>query len=178
MSPYGHFLTAGSLSIAYMRWQSVSLFDGTLSLALALLELNPLTAGSPGFCTLLSLGIVMGARIPDWLEFRLSSGKRKRRSFIPHRTLTHYPNYWFMLLLGCFFAYDHDTNLLVNFVSIYGLGICVGALLHLLMDFMTPVGIPLSHPFGKRTSLHIYSTSSFGEWIVVLIFVVSIQLAI
>ncbi len=178
MSPYGHFLTAGSLSIAYMRWQSVSWLDGTLALSQALFKQQLLEIGSAGFCTLLSVGILLGARIPDWLEFKIYYRKKKYRAIIPHRTLTHYPSYWFFLTLACFFAYDNSPNLAVNLLSINGLGVCIGALLHLLMDFMTPMGIPLSHPFGKRTSLNIYSTSSFGEWIIVLLFVVSVQLII
>jgi hypothetical protein len=38
------------------------------------------------------------------------------------------------------------------------------------MDIMTPTGIPLLFPFGKRTTLNIYRSGSPGEMVVVLVF--------
>jgi hypothetical protein len=51
----------------------------------------------------------------------------------------------------------------------------------LVMDIMTPAGIPLLSPFGSRTSLNLYKTSMkgsrlTGEWLCILLFVTGCQL--
>ena len=34
-----------------------------------------------------------------------------------------------------------------------GLGLAIGALLHLALDVLSPCGVPLGNPFGPRTSI-------------------------
>jgi len=52
----------------------------------------------------------------------------------------------------------------------FAAGACGSSFLHLAMDIVTPTGIPLLFPFGKRTTLNIYRSGSPGEMAVVLVF--------
>lgn len=91
-----------------------------------------------------------GARAPDALEiYRWRNGKRY--SLIPHRTLTHWPPAWIALALVLVPLVPDDYRLvLVSFLS--------SVALHLLLDAITPSGIPLGMPFGRRSSATLYRT--------------------
>lgn len=172
MSPIGHLITAVSASTALMRLKDVSWSEGMASLPISILSNQPIEIDSEGGLTLLSLGIIVGARGPDRLELPRFNYKTKiRRSLIPHRTLTHWPVFWFVLTFASclFFAIAQDA--LLRAITSVGIGFCASSWLHLAMDILTPAGIPLRTPFGKRTSLNLYKTSSLGEWLCILVFV-------
>lgn len=103
-----------------------------------------------------------GARAPDALEmYKWSDGKR--RSIIPHRTITHWPPVWILIALPAYFYTPTEYQPLI----VVGLLAC---LLHLLMDFLTPSGIPLFNPFGKSYRFILYRTGSLkGEALATLV---------
>jgi inner membrane protein len=106
----------------------------------------------------LSVGIIAvlaGASAPDWLE-----GLGPIR-ILPHRTFTHIPWVWVVLIVV-------GT---LNIHSLYGIalmGFSAAALLHLLMDAMSPMGIPIWTPFERRKSLHAYRVGGISEAITIL----------
>ena len=172
MSPIGHLITAASLSTAYMRFNSISWPEAISNLPKSIIETQAIDPHSSVAITLVGLGILLGARGPDRLEVPVFNKRKKvRYSLIPHRTLTHWPLLWVILTgLSLFCGMNTQTPLFVA-MSCVGFGFCMGSWLHLAMDIMTPSGIPLCSPFGKKTSLNIYKTSSLGEWCCILVFV-------
>ena len=133
MTPRGHMATSGALGV---------------SLATPMIESGEwLRAG------VVVAAALAGARAPDALEmYRWRGGKRY--SLIPHRTLTHWPPVW-IIAIGATYpltppAYHLALTTLLLSVA-----------LHLLFDALTPSGIPLLWPFGRRTSMRLYRT---GDW--------------
>lgn len=172
MSPIGHLITAASLSTAYMRFNSITWIEGISNLPKLIIETQTLEPHSSAAITLIGLGMLLGARGPDRLEIPVFNKRKKtRHSLIPHRTLTHWPLLWVILTGLSLFCGMYTQNSLFAAMSSVGFGFCVASWLHLAMDIMTPSGIPLCSPFGKKTSLNIYKTSSLGEWCCILVFV-------
>lgn len=96
--------------------------------------------------------LVSGANAPDWME--ISSAKRdwkgvwRRTSVIAHRTWTHWLPLWVAMLgFGLYLGWN-----LVWFAPAL-VGFSLGGLLHLLVDLPNPMGIPIVHPWKRRTSL-------------------------
>ncbi len=161
MSPVTHNLTAASLALVgawFLRdtpapMESAGLF-------------TPWLPRSVPFV----LGAMLGARAPDWLELAEFSAFFSRRiSVIPHRTLTHWPWLWILALVVV-------VNLLPAYTEYPGreviwglLGFVSTGFLHILLDMMTPTGIPLGiNPFGKRTAIAHVRTGSPAEILVSL----------
>lgn len=176
MSPFGHFVTSISLSTALMRTSGISWSDGIAGLPTVIISQSSLDIASAPGLTLISLGIVVGARGPDRLEIPVVNRFTKvRHSLIPHRTLTHWPGFWIVLtVLSCALSLVLVDSLLQAFACV-GIGFCIASWLHLIMDIMTPTGIPLLTPFGNRTSLNLYKTASLGEWLCIFIFILLSQ---
>jgi inner membrane protein len=103
------------------------------------------------------IAAMAGASAPDWLEgaFRIPlTGKTVR--LIPHRTLTHLPWAWVIMILAG----------IAHLPSAWGIAIIAFAaagLLHLVMDLLSPMGIPMLVPFAPRTSLHGYRVGTISE---------------
>jgi len=72
-------------------------------------------------------------------------------------------------LLACGFYLEQARGLAQAALAVLA-GFSASGLLHLLMDSMTPTGIPLRTPFGPRRSLNLYKTGSPGEWLCLLAF--------
>lgn len=103
------------------------------------------------------LGSFIGARAPDWLESAVYNKKRRwKLRLLPHRSLTHWPWPWLLL---CGFA----ALALPWWGQALLLGFALAGLLHLMLDFFTPMGIPFGNPFGKRLGLGWVRTGSWGE---------------
>ena len=123
------------------------------------LHLPPLGLGAAFF----------GAILPDlcdqWLSSLLSCTRRgrARRFAALHRGTSHWFGLWLgLLLLGD--GLDVFCNELLT-----GLGI--GALSHLLLDALTPRGIPLLPFVGRiRLALPLCRTGSLGEYGLLLVF--------
>jgi membrane-bound metal-dependent hydrolase YbcI (DUF457 family) len=176
MSPVGHLITASSLATAFLRFHAVPWSDGIVSIPEAVLSGRILDSHAPSAITLIGLGMVLGARAPDRLEVpRFDRRTKIRHSLIPHRTLTHWPLFWMALTAFCGWYWVTGQNFLANSMACAGLGFCAAAWLHLVFDIMTPTGIPLFTPFGRRTSLNLYRTTSAGEWLCILVFVAATQ---
>lgn len=133
MSPTGHKFTAAALALGW----ALPLYRTGLYLEAAMA----------------AAGVMLGARAPDWAEISRWIDDR-RYSLIPHRGPTHWPGTWF---IGLMLSLIYLESPLREAVS----GFFAAALLHLVMDVMTPTGIPLWHPFDKKRSLKVYRSGSF-----------------
>ena len=109
-------------------------------------------SGLPVQGALFFVGAFAGASAPDWLELPFSGGR-----VIPHRTLTHVPWLWLVALLWVAVALHGSWLWPVV------LGFILASLLHLAMDSLSPMGIPLANPGGRRYSLHLYHTGGLSE---------------
>lgn len=183
MSPVGHIITAFALSDAYMEINNVTWQSGLTSLSRVMMSGELASIDHSSVFTLIALGVLLGARGPDRLEIANYNRRTKiRRSVIPHRTLTHWPPLWVIMTASCWTVLAETQDILLYTVASVGIGFCAAGWLHLLMDIMTPSGIPLIWPFGSRTSLNLYKSALpgkiiTGEWISILIFVALCQLA-
>jgi len=181
MSPTGHVITAFSMGAAYMRITGVPYEQGVLSLSRVIMSGDLANIDHPFFVALIASGILLGARGPDRLEISSYNRRTKiRRSVIPHRTLTHWPPLWVIMTVACWSVLDETQDILLYTVASVGIGFCAASWLHLIMDIMTPSGIPLISPFGSRTSLNLYKSAlpgkiMTGEWLCVLLFVALCQ---
>lgn len=90
----------------------------------------------------MAAGIVAGATAPDWMEMpKWSDGMR--RSVIPHRTVTHWFLPWVAVFLYSMMHEGAHWALITGFTA--------GAMLHIAMDAMTPMGVPILNPFSRRS---------------------------
>ena len=84
-------------------------------------------------------GSIIGAVFPD-IDLRIP--------FLEHRTLTH----WFIpYLAGLIAAYFYDYYLALFF--------CIGALVHILLDSLSLMGVPIWTPFGRRKGFRLMRVS-------------------
>jgi len=176
MSPIGHTITSFSMAATFMHVNGVRWGEGFSRLPAIMLHQDVSQMDKSAIVTLISMGILLGARGPDRLELPVwDRRKNVRRSLIPHRTLTHWPPLW--LLIVWFFGGLREiaSDILIYEISCVGFGFGLSGLLHLCMDVMTPMGIPLLKPFGQRTSLTVYKSSQVSEWCFIFFLVVSSQ---
>lgn len=172
MSPTGHLITAASMATAFLRVNDVPWPDSIASIPEAVLSVRIWDSHAPAAITLIGLGMVLGARAPDRLEVpRFDRRTKIRYSLIPHRTLTHWPPFWIVLTAFCVWFGVNGQDSLLSSMACVGVGFCAAAWLHLAMDILTPTGIPLITPFGRRASFNLYKTASAGEWLCILVFV-------
>lgn len=113
---------------------------------------------------LVAAGIVGGANLPDDLELprRPDEWGNARPPVIPHRTITHWPWSYVIIMLGCAALVRSPYADLV-------LGLALGALVHLLCDSASPHGIPWLTPFRSlRPSMTVYTSRRASEMYLVL----------
>lgn len=98
--------------------------------------------------------VVWGGTAPDWLEIaKWKNGERT--SMIPHRTLTHWVVLWAGGSAWCIYIlYDGVYSSVLSMLTSVLFGFLMGGLSHVLCDWLTPMGIPISTPFS-RSSLYI-----------------------
>jgi inner membrane protein len=124
---------------------------------------------------LLGLVTALAGRVPDTIEGVTGFGPSgERRSLIPHRTLSHSPWSWALLLVLGLLLPKIPTPFGAVALGQVLAGIGAGAVLHLVLDLFSPTGIPLGNPFGTRTSFgpylsggrhpYLYRTSTPEEW--------------
>jgi len=107
---------------------------------------------------------VVGGILPDVFDQKLAGLFRNRQKAFNniHRGFTHWPGLWLGLLVAvCVFLPAGPFGL----VRAVLFGAAVGGLSHVVLDMMTPQGIPLL-PFSRRNrfSLHLCRTGSLGEY--------------
>jgi membrane-bound metal-dependent hydrolase YbcI (DUF457 family) len=177
MSPTGHTITAiaAAAALSVISGSGIGEMAGQAPVLLKALAENTryFVCSADQAAALACLGILVGGRLPDRLEIPAwNRVLNTRESLIPHRTLTHWPALW--LAVAAFIAYAIHDRPFTQAAQVIGLwfaaGACGASFLHLAMDIMTPTGIPLLFPFGKRTTLNIYRSGSPGEMVVVLVF--------
>ena len=116
---------------------------------------------APGL--LVGLGIIAGANLPDDLELprRPDAFGNPRPPVIPHRTVTHWPWSYAIVMLALV-AWRAP-------IALVGVGLALGALAHLLCDCASPHGIPWLSPFRSvRPNQAVYSTGRAAELLVVV----------
>jgi len=95
------------------------------------------------------IGFALASKAPDWLEIaRWDSGRRS--SVLPHRTITHTWWVWVLAWIAAWYLLEQH-HLPFSFFS----GFCAGALWHILADAMTPMGVPVLNPFGRRWRMRV-----------------------
>lgn len=102
------------------------------------------SGGDVIYAGLLAAGSVAGSSAPDWLEIKCWLAGH-RYSLIPHRTCTHWLLGWCMLTA---LAWMPSVEPLMWFVR----GFTASCLVHVSMDFCTPMGVPVLLP-THRVSL-------------------------
>lgn len=132
-----------------MRWPTHQVFG--LGVAI-LAKLSP-----QGLCL-----ACLGSILPDLLDQcwaalgTFSRAARQRRFAKSHRGLSH----WFGLWLWPFFAAELFSPWLFDALC----ALALGAVSHLLLDFLTPLGIPLlPYPFRPRLAFPLCRTGSLTE---------------
>lgn len=127
------------------------------------------------------LGVVTAAagRLPDSVEIVTGFGPNgERQSILPHRTLSHSPYPYLVLILVGLWLPRLGPLPVGHLIA--GLGL--GGIVHLAVDLLSPAGVPLGNPFGRRTSMgpyrsggdhpYLYRTSTAEEWPVLFPFAV------
>jgi len=97
----------------------------------------------------LAAALVAGSSttMPDWIELPFYKNGVRCGSLIAHRTLTHWPPLWFLLIAWGV----HDSTI----IGALAIGAAVGSLYHIMGDAPNPMGIPWLLPhrrmrFGKK----------------------------
>lgn len=110
------------------------------------------------------LAVWAGAILPDLADQRISSlaptrGSRQKIFNAIHRGTSHWLGWW----LAIFLVGMADKSPDKFGIMLVGLGF--GAITHILLDMLTPQGIPL-RPFSRKSrfSLKLCSTGSLGEY--------------
>lgn len=105
-----------------------------------------------------------GAILPDVFDQKLAGLFRNRQTAFNrlHRGFTHWPGLWLALLLVSVTLVPHTLGKMLQPVLF---GIALGGLSHVILDMLTPQGIPLS-PFSRknRFSLNLCRTGGLGEY--------------
>ncbi|MBN6741211.1 metal-dependent hydrolase [Acidithiobacillus sp. MC6.1] len=97
-----------------------------------------------------------GGVAPDRLEFLLT----RRHRWCPHRTFTHWGILWILLFGFALIQVFWPHALHLGFPAILSwliLGFSSGGLVHLLMDWPNPTGVPWWLPF-RRHSLNLWNS--------------------
>lgn len=115
--------------------------------------------GAAGPYHLLALAAVMagfwGGTAPDWLEL---IPWRKNKRWCAHRTVTHWVPAW----AGLFYAAGWGLQTWWWCAPL--LGFAAGGLVHLLIDWPNPLGIPIVWP---RHSLNLWKSGRADSFVVV-----------
>ena len=146
------------------RWTGL----GAAFMAAAVARLS----GMDGFTEIAAaLVAASSTTLPDWVEIPFYRNGARAGSLIPHRTITHWPALWVLLIAWGV----HDGSI----IGALAIGAAVGSLVHILGDAPNPMGIPWLLPhrrirFGQkgwwRSGQHeilmtlFFAVSGFGGW--------------
>lgn len=107
--------------------------------------------------------IVAGAAsvLPDAIEFPF-------RGLIPHRTITHWPYLYIVLIVISAMGFFFSGHVL------FFLALCVGVgcLLHVAEDALSKTGVPYLGPFGPKKGFDFYKVYTVREWLTALAIIV------
>lgn len=79
--------------------------------------------------------------MPDWIEIPIYRAGVRAGSLIPHRTITHWPPLWFLVI-----AWGVRDQTIIGALAI---GAAVGSMYHILEDAPNPMGIPWLLPHRR-----------------------------
>lgn len=119
-----------------------------------------------GVLTELIAGVMaaVSCRVPDSIEFPIYKNGMRTGTLIKHRTLTHWPPLWLLIMAwGC-----HDGT----YFGAMAVGVAMGAMTHIFGDAPNPMGIPWFWP-TKRLSLGKKGLWRSGQWEPAIILVYS-----
>lgn len=106
-----------------------------------------------------------GGVLPDVFDQKLAGLSRNRQQAFNrlHRGFTHWPGLWLGLVIAAMLAVPGS---LADTWRPAAVGLAVGGLSHVILDMLTPQGVPLN-PFSrkKRFSLKLCRTGSVGEYL-------------
>ena len=106
----------------------------------------------------------VGGILPDVFDQKLAGlfANRQKAFNRIHRGFTHWPGLWLALVFAAVLLVPREGEYLLRPVCV---GLAVGGLSHVVLDMLTPQGIPLL-PFSRRNrfSLKLCKTGSFGEY--------------
>lgn len=105
---------------------------------------------------------LLGSLAPDWLDKAVSLGNWQRWEKI-HRTWSH-TLMWWGLFIGILSIVHVLPPLVFRCLFFFG----TGALLHLALDSLNPMGIPI-FPKTRRFSFNIVKTGSWGDYMIAAI---------
>jgi membrane-bound metal-dependent hydrolase YbcI (DUF457 family) len=91
-----------------------------------------------------AVACALSGTAPDWLEVPWRTWTGRQRRLIPHRRITHWAAAWLVLAA---FGWSHSGTML--WATVFGFA--CGGLTHLLMDLPNPAGIPVLHPWHRRS---------------------------
>lgn len=114
----------------------------------------PPWSSDPAFTAITVLGGWLGGVAPDLIEIPIGA-----RRVIPHRRITHWMLAWALALGWALSANLHSTPLQALL-----LGFAAGGLMHCLVDFPNPMGVPMFHPW-KRSSLNWWASGKYDLFI-------------
>ncbi|MCI4462598.1 MAG: metal-dependent hydrolase [Caldisericum sp.] len=106
-------------------------------------------------------GLFIGAILPDIDVEGATITRYLPRIPVEHRTITHSI---LALAVVMFFANIVSTQ--------FGVGMAMGYLSHLVLDAMTPTGVPLLYPFNKKRHFRFPLTIHTGSTMELMFFVV------
>lgn len=103
----------------------------------------------------IALIAVVFSSFPDNLEIKWWM-RGQRHSLIPHRTITHWLTPW--VCLAAWMIWDANHQHVVNhYLNVFVFGVASGCVGHILMDLMTPMGVPVLSPFYRSSLRLIHS---------------------
>lgn len=107
----------------------------------------------------------VGGILPDVMDQKMAGLSRNRqRAFNRiHRGFTHWPGLWLGLVILAVVFVPHESVRLLRPVCV---GLAVGGLSHVILDMLTPQGVPFL-PFSRknRFSLKLCKTGGIGEYL-------------
>lgn len=114
--------------------------------------------------SILMAGILLffGNLAPDLLEFKV----------IPHRTYTHFPWYYALIIAGAYTLGYSDSSIIITLASswdpvwsLYIISFSIGAIIHILCDWPYYGGIPLFSPRRKVALFGLTFESPANKWL-------------
>jgi len=121
----------------------ILLSAGIITVKYPAIEMNLLHPSVLESAMPLAAGALIGSVFPD-IDIRIPG--------LEHRTITHWP-----LIYG--------TGLVLSYFAGYSwlFFFCIGCLVHILLDSLSLMGVPLLNPFGKRRGFKLMAVGSYAE---------------
>lgn len=112
-------------------------------------------------------GLMVGSVFPDRLDFKLGLGCETLFLKV-HRGITHWPWPYIAILCGALLWPAARSSLWGTFI----IWACLGGIIHILGDAMTPGGVPyLPHNMKRKLTFRLFKTGSIKEYFYTYLFV-------